>query len=345
MEAAPESRAERPARAAAPVPRWRKLLPWIGVAVLAWILSQMDGAAMARALGRVSWTTLLLAAAAFSGNLFLKAWRWQRLLRAQSIEMPARVSLAAFLSGQFYAQVTLGRAGEFFRVEALLERGVSGGTALASCVFDRLLDVFLVFGLGAVFATRVLANHQLAFVALGLLLSAAGVLAVLLRYAVPSRPGVSPNALQAWLDALEARRFIGRVVRLVRELLQGMLPMLRGPVLAEAILWSAISWFGYFEALFQLADGLALGVSRVLLTATAEFAALSALLPITVSGLGARELIYIQVLENHGVQNETAVVLSLLHLFIMSVCATGFGFAGVLWRQRQTRYLTPERTR
>jgi hypothetical protein len=58
-------------------------------------------------------------------------------------------------------------------------------------------------------------------------------------------------------------------------------------------------------------------------------------LPVTVSGLGARELIYIRVLENHGVPNETAVVLSLLHLFVMSICATGFGFLGVVWRQRQ----------
>lgn len=322
-------------RARAKAPLWRRILPWFGLLVLVWILSRMDGAGMKRAIGRVSVATLLLAAAAFSANLFLKAFRWQRLLKAQSIELPGRVSMAAFLSGQFYAQVTLGRVGEFFRVEALMERGVSAGTALASCVFDRLLDVFIVFALGAVFATRVLADRQLAWAALVALLAAAGVLAALLRYAVPAPLGAEPTRLQSALTALEGRRFIGRLVHGFRELLQGMLPMLRPRVLAEALLWSAISWFGYFEALFQLADGLAIAVSRVLLTATAAFAALTALLPVTVSGLGARELIYIQVLEKHGVPNETAVVLSLLHLFIMSVCATGFGFLGVVWRQRQ----------
>ncbi|HKP63772.1 MAG TPA: lysylphosphatidylglycerol synthase transmembrane domain-containing protein [Polyangiales bacterium] len=339
-------------------PRWRRWLPWIGLFVLAWILSRMDGAAMRHALGSVSAGALLMAAAAFSANLFLKAWRWQRLLQAQRIELPLRVSLAAFLSGQFYAQVTLGRLGEFFRIEALLERGVSAGKALASCVFDRLLDVFIVFGLGAVFATRVLADRALAWLALALLLAGAVALGLLLRFAVPLQPGAAPNGLQRWLGRLEEwsrreapatdnhrkdralqarafRRVIGRLVHSGRELLSGMLPMLRGRVLAEALFWSAVSWFGYFEALFQLADGLSLGVSRVLLTATAAFAALTALLPVTVSGLGARELIYIQVLERHGVANETAVVLSLLHLFTMSVCATGFGFLGVLWRQRQ----------
>jgi uncharacterized protein (TIRG00374 family) len=332
---AEQSPDETPVRPKPKAPLWRRALPLIGLVILAYILSRMDGAGMKRAISSVSTTTLLLAAAAFSGNLFLKAFRWQRLLKAQSIELPGRVSLAAFLSGQFYAQVTLGRVGEFFRVEALIERGVTAGTALASCVFDRLLDVFIVFGLGAVFATRVLANRELAWIAVLALLGAAGFLAALLRYAVPTSLGAEPTRLQAALTALEGRRFIGRLVHSFRELLQGMLPMLKPRVLAEALLWSAISWWGYFEALFQLADGLSIAVPRVLLTATAAFAALTSLLPVTVSGLGARELIYIQVLDSHGVPHETAVVLSLLHLFIMSVCATGFGFLGVVWRQRQ----------
>jgi glycosyltransferase 2 family protein len=317
------------------VPRWRKLLPLIGLVVLAWILSQLDGRAMAGALARVSWTTLLLASAAFTFNLFLKAYRWQRLLLAQGILLPARESLAAYLSGQFYAQVTLGRVGEFFRAEALLARGVGAGRALASCVFDRLLDVTIVFGLGAVFAAGVLGDRVLALVALGAWLALVVAVAALLRFAVPVTPGARANVLQVWLGALETRRWIGRLVRGLRELLAGMLPMLRPAPLLEALLWSLLSWFGYFQALFQLADGLHLPVSRVLLTATAAFAALSALLPVTVSGLGARELIYIQVLENHGVANESAVVLSLLHLLIMSASATLFGFVGVLWRQRQ----------
>ncbi len=60
-----------------------------------------------------------------------------------------------------------------------------------------------------------------------------------------------------------------------------------------------------------------------------------ALLPVTVSGLGARELIYIKVLQSHAVPRESAVALSLLHLFVMSISATLFGFCGVVWRQRQ----------
>jgi uncharacterized membrane protein YbhN (UPF0104 family) len=114
-----------------------------------------------------------------------------------------------------------------------------------------------------------------------------------------------------------------------------MLPMLRPRPLLEAALWTVLAWAGYFAALFALADGLHLVVPRVLLTATASFAALSALLPVTISGLGARELIYIQVLQAHGIAGESAVALSLLHLMVMSATAILLGLAGVAWRQRQ----------
>lgn len=111
--------------------------------------------------------------------------------------------------------------------------------------------------------------------------------------------------------------------------------MLRPSTLLEAMLWTLIAWTCYLKALFALADGLHLSVSRLLLTAAAAFAALSALLPVTISGLGARELIYIEALRRHGVAGESAVAMSLLHLIVMSACAIAFGLLGVLWRQRQ----------
>jgi len=122
-------------------PRWRKALPFFGLVLLTWVLSRLDLREMAAALGRVTIGTLLLSGGAFTLNSSIKAFRWHRMLVAQGIALPPKVTIAAFLSGAFYGQVTLGRVGELFRVEALIERGVSTGAALASSVLDRLLDV------------------------------------------------------------------------------------------------------------------------------------------------------------------------------------------------------------
>lgn len=313
-------------------PRWRKVLPLLGLLLLIWLLSRLDLGEMAGALGRVTASTLVLSSGAFTINTLIKALRWHRMLIAQGIALPSRVTLAAFMSGQFYGQVTLGRVGELFRVEALIERGVSTGTALASSILDRLLDLFFVLAAGAVAGAFVLGNAQVAAVALVLMiLGGCGAWAVI---GTIGSPTPSPR-VASFFGSFAARPFLDRIGKLVRELASGMYPMTRPGPLIESLIWTLIAWAFYLSALFFLAEGLQILVSKVLLTAAAAFAALSALLPVTISGLGAREMIYIAALKQHAVADEPAAVLSLLHLFIMTLSATVFGFGGVLWRSRQ----------
>jgi uncharacterized protein (TIRG00374 family) len=319
--------AAQPSRAAS---RLRKLLPVIGIALLVWVLSRLDSAAFTAALARTSAATLALSAALFSGNVWIKVLRWQRLLRAQAIALPHRVALAAYLSSQFYAQVTVGRVGEFLRIEALLERDVSPGTALASCVFDRLLDVMCVLSTGVCASVLYLGRPRLALVAAAVMLTLAVSAAGLLRLFGRSDAGV--------LTMPAARSGLGaRAARFIHELAAGMRPMLRPRALLEASAYTLLAWCCYFAALFVLGDKLGIAVSRVLLTATAALAALSSLLPVTISGLGARELIYIEMLRAQGVPNETAVALSLSHLAVMTASAIALGLAGIVWRARQQK--------
>jgi uncharacterized protein (TIRG00374 family) len=316
-------------------PSWRRFLPLAGLCLLGWVLSRLDLRALSQAFGRVSLATLALSCGWFSLNLWLKAWRWQRLLLAQGIVLPHRVALAAFMSAQFYAQVTVGRVGEFVRIEALTERGVSAGRALSSCIFDRLLDVCLVLFAGSVLGAFVLGAARAAFAA-ALVMALLSLLGAAFVNVLGRERARDPQAaVPGWLAALERRPWATRALRVLRELARGMAPMLRSAALLEALVWTAIAWCGYFAALFALADGLHLSVPRVLLTATAAFAALTALLPVTISGLGARELIYIEVLRAHAVPSEAAVALSLLHLSVMFACAILLGLLGVAWRQRQ----------
>jgi uncharacterized membrane protein YbhN (UPF0104 family) len=316
------------------VPLWRKLLPLIGLCVLAWVLHRLDLSAMGSSLGRVPASALALSSACFTLNLWLKVWRWQRLLAAQAIVLPHRVVLAAFMSAQFYAQVSVGRVGEFLRMEALTERGVRPGVALSSCIFDRLLDVYLVLSAAAVLGALVAGDRRAAFAAAGVLVLAtiAGAAALLWLERLGEREPSAPM--------FSGVRLISRLARGLRDVSRATLPLLRPAPLLEAAGWTLAAWCFYFEALVMLADGLAIAVPRALLAATAALAALSALLPVTVSGLGARELIYIEVLRAQGVASERAAALSLLHLAVMSALAIGLGLLGVAWRARQ-RAISP----
>ena len=105
--------------------------------------------------------------------------------------------------------------------------------------------------------------------------------------------------------------------------------------LLELVSWTALAWLGYFGALVALARGLGIDASVTLLVASSAFAALSALLPVTFSGLGARELIFMYALGLAGTDPERAVALSLLHLAVMTACVIGLGLFGMGARRRQ----------
>ncbi|MET0389846.1 MAG: lysylphosphatidylglycerol synthase transmembrane domain-containing protein [Polyangiales bacterium] len=321
------SSAERPRRGASTLRRW---LPLLGFGLLAWVLSRLDLHALGRAVGRVTPLTLVLSCTYFTINAYLKVWRWQRLLKAQGIVLPHRVALASFFNALFYAQITIGRVGEFLRIEALTERGVRPGTALSSCVFDRLLDVLWVLFSGLVLGVLWLGDLRIALVVgvvlIGLFIGGTALLALFGR---DDSPALSSRFAQS--------RWGKRIVGFTHELASGIRPMLRPRALAEAALWTVVAWYFYFAALFVLSDGLHIAVPRLLLTATAAFAALTSLLPVTISGLGAREVIYIEVLRSHGVPSETAVAVSLLHLAVMTAMAIGLGLCGVAWRARQRK--------
>lgn len=317
--------------AARPQPAWRRYLPWLGLLLLAWVLSRFDLRALGAAFARIDPWAIATAAGLFSTNALLKAFRWQRMLVAQALPLPARVAVPAFLSSLFYGQVTLGRLGELYRAEALVERGVPLGTALSSSVYDRLLNLAAVMLVAAVLGMLVVNNGAAALAAaLGMLaLMGSGVAVLHARKLV----AIGPVArLRAWLASKRGTRGL---LGMLGQLVDGLGPLLKPTFLVEALLWTSVSWLLYFASLWELADGLGITASRSLLTAGASLGALSSLLPVTISGLGAREVILMHALALEQVPGEQAVVLSLLHLSVMTIAAVGLGLCGLFIRQRQ----------
>jgi hypothetical protein len=258
------------------------------------------------------------------------------MLVIQDLRLPTPVAIAAFFSSQFYGQVTLGRVGELVRAEALIERGVPLGMALSSSFYDRLLDLALVVLVAAVLGAFVIGDWRLAMWAGSSLLFMMGVGIAVLRARALSRISAVAR-LRAFIDA---RNGTPGVLGLLASLAAGLGPLLRPGFLLEAMVWTLVAWFGYFASLWCVAVGMGLVVTPVLLTAGAAFGALSALLPVTISGIGAREVIFMNVLALEHVSAEHAVVLSLLHLSIMMGVAIALGLCGVLARHQQQRAVT-----
>lgn len=290
------------------IKRW---LPLAGVLLLVVLISRLDHAALLEALAEMDPVYAAVGVLVFLFNVWVKGLRWGRLLVAQRIDLPMPEAIRGFFVGAFYGSVTFGRLGELLRVEILTSRGVPLGLGLASCIFDRVLDLAMLLLMGGVFGAWWLGEERLAWTLLAVGVGAIPLVAWGMRRSV------------AW--ARTVPETVGGARRTIRELVLGSPPMLRPAPLAEALVWTALGWVGHFGAVLALSWGLGLGVSVAGIVSAGALAALSNLLPISFQGAGTRELIFSLALAREGVTGEQAVALGLctLGLFVGTTALGG----------------------
>jgi uncharacterized protein (TIRG00374 family) len=244
--------------------------------------------------------------------IWIKAWRWTRVLRELHIHLPLNTAAGIYTVGLFLGGTTPGQAGDFAKGFYLRDRGAPLAPAMLSVVLDRLCDLLVMAVLAAlsVFAFSSLLPNQALQTALvlvtggGLLLATWALLARgprewLLGHALPR---VLPNRLRATLDRW-------------REQFSSL--TLRPPLIAAMAISSLISAAFTFLRLWLLFQALSL-VNVPLLTVVAVSALIAVLqvLPISIGGVGVRDAVLVAALAVYGYGKEQAVSLSLLFLLL-----------------------------
>lgn len=312
---APESTSSRPTRPPRS-PWWRRALLLVGFASAAWVLSRLELRSMLDALGGVSAQTVLLATLAMWLNMALKALRWQRMLRHRGVALPFSFSAPVFFEAMVWGSLTLGRAGELFRVAPLVDRGVPLRAALASVLLDRALDLGFLMVVGAASLASVTGHPTVAgLIGLGTLVL------LFVVGALGKRQG------------LDAPPPTGRLRLVLEETRAFFFPA----ALLESGLWTVLSWASSFGVVLSLAGDVAPQAQPLRLLAAAFISSLSTLLPITYQGIGTREPIFAAVLAADGVPEESAVLLALLVFTLMLLPVLALGLMAALWRRRRSK--------
>ena len=258
------------------------------------------------AIGPVIWSLAL-----FPPFVIIKSWRWIRLMRAMGLELDLRTAVALYIVGIFYGATTPGQAGDLLKAVYLHRRGQPTAPALMSVVLDRLSDLVVmsalatigVFALGRLLPTRELQQAVVVLMAAGLitlitLLVARGPRSWLLTGVLPKIAPRMTTMLDSWNAQLHQLQLSPRL-------------------LVEVTFSSLISAGFTFVRLWLLF--LALGLSAVpLLTVIGASALIAVLqvLPISIGGVGVRDVVLIAILAPYGYSQEQALTLSALFLLI-----------------------------
>ncbi len=279
---------------------WRHILAELRGAHLGWVAA--------------AWGLFLI-------GLVVRAWRWQGLLAAQAVSAPLGVLTRWYFVGGFFNTVLpTGFGGDVVKTYALARYSDRPGAAAGSVLIDRFSGILalLIMGGGALLLAPTLATPTVAWM-IWLLLAGALIGAFLM---------VQPS-LQTWLRT--RLPWLERA-RAGRALLDAL------PAYGVAPFARAVGVSFLFNSLLIgvnvcLARALGLEVRLAYFLIFVPLTSLSLLLP-SVGGLGVRELSYVALFSQAGVNAAAATALSLL-FYAVTLAAGLLGGVFYLWPTAQ----------
>ncbi|MEJ7730215.1 MAG: lysylphosphatidylglycerol synthase transmembrane domain-containing protein [Polyangiaceae bacterium] len=319
-------------------PRSRNALRWLvrllGPLVLVVLLWRFRGAGEVLRTLRGADLLLVAGAVLLNGPMFLfKVLRWQALLRARRLDYPTSRAWTSFMSSAYLGMVTPGRVGDAVRAQYLRhDLGLDYSKGLAIVLVDRLCDLYVLALFVAVGMARfgaVIAGSLAWLLWLGVALTVVGPAVLLVpglaeglthrawaklrpgRAAVNPDPGSEDGAeagaggLASFLETLRALVSVRLAWPLAITVVAFAVNYLQGWLLASAIGLH----FGFVDVLSLMA-----------------IASMLSLLPVSISGVGVRELFFALAFPVLGATPEAGVSYGLLVFASMHVVVAAAGF-------------------
>lgn len=277
----------------------------IGPTLLVALLATTNLTALTNSLSRVEVLWWIIALGVWLIIACLKGLRWRLMCRDQGIKLGAGRACHWYVAGLFLGGVSPGRVGELIKVSYLRNLGHATGKALFSTVMDRVWDILVMpaMALMAVLSMGVGVSGPAQVSALML----GPILATILLLGRGRR-----------LLLLPLRRLVPKTYREQATVtLDDFLGEFETITLSQS-LWAGgitvLSWLLYVAAAQALCLGLGLDVALEVTAAAVLGAALVGLLPITISGVGTRDAVFVFFFQGVGLAVHDAIALATLML-------------------------------
>lgn len=300
--------------------RLKIFLQFLGPIILFYILFfKVDYRLLFEKAKTLQWHFLILAALGMVFEIVLRSVRWRAILTSLNIKISFLSSVSLYWLGAFVGVITPGRLGELIKVYFLKNRGHGVFRSFFSIILDRILDVLFLLFLGILVSFFFLKEAGLYIISLGVVVLAAIIFIFLLldersflnRFLNPLLEKFLPGGLKAF------SRFGWR------KLWQGIKGLKKEQIF-NFVFFFVISWIFYFFSRYLVALSLGIELSFLQVCLVLTLAALVTLLPISIAGLGTREISVIYLFSLFGLSKETGLLFSLL-IFSADILTVALG--------------------
>lgn len=295
------------------------LFQLIGIILFLFILYKLDLRNAISLISHANFIILLLALPLTIPFVFLKSLRWNRLLKLQGIYYGLGRSTLAYLSSMYLGLVTPGRIGDFAKVLYLKnEKNVSFSKGFSSVFVDRLFDLMILMIMAcAGVLTFALPTNILLILLILLLLSGA----VIVIFTIDS---LGRRTIHFLLKLILPRKRQD-IVRDKFDIFYSAVQDLKNPRIIYPLLLTISTYAIFYLQCYLIARSVNIPISYLNVAFSISTANLVSLLPISISGIGTRDATLISIFSVLNLSKESALVFSILFLFIsnLSACLVG----------------------
>jgi len=291
----------------------------LGPLIFIYILFQIDYSLLFKEIKLLKWYFLVLAVIFMILEIAIKSLRWQCILSSLGIIISKSKCLSLHWLGIFVGVITPGRLGELIKVYFLKNKGYNAFCSLFSVILDRIIDIFILLFFGFLIFIFFLRDVGAYMIVLSIIL----LLIIILIFLLFDQ--------RSWLN-----KFFGKIIqkffpidfkdysRFSFSKLWNGIKSLRKKQIIYFSIYLIVGWLFYFFSRYFIALSLDLNLSFFNISIISILIAIVTILPISVAGLGTREVAVIYLFSLFGLATEIALIFSLL-IFTIDILAVSLG--------------------
>lgn len=238
----------------------------------------------------------------------LKILRWWSILYVLGIKYKRKEIIKTYLSSMFLGIVTPGKIGDFAKVIYLKnDCSVSIGRGSSSVLIDRLLDLgfLLITGIVGILVFSINEDVLKIFLFLMILIFIIFILFTWEQFII-------------WMSLILPKQIRAKSHNFLKDFNRGFRDILTTRFLIP-ILISTIIFFVFYVQCYFLAIGLNIHIEFVKLCTYIAVMTIITLVPISISGIGPRDVVLIYFFSLEGLSKETAIAYSFMYLILFSI--------------------------
>lgn len=296
--------------------KWEKIkryIPIVGIGIFVYLLVKLDVTKVFGEFKNLNWNYLSIALTLMIVFFTTQTLKWFVIAKRQKITVPFKEAFKINLISSFYGFVTPSKIGSVMRMNYLKKYGGDTGKGISNFVVDKILDLsslfILVVGFGLLINQKLVSENYFYFVL--------GMFAIMVSFFFIFYKKSNAQFLLKFVY----KKFIpDRLKEKTRNLFESFykdLPSLGFLVFAFGI--NLLNWIVNYTVLYFTSLALGIDVKFSYFLIILPISTLVAQIPITINGLGTRELTMISLFGLLGVSAVKVFSMSLLSIVITNI--------------------------